>query len=504
MKIQISRRSITSGIGKERDRSLRFPSRGQQKSNQSRSKNLTNSMRHSCNTQRDEKTPLSDFLQSFRENGAHYISSAYLMSSRDSIHRSVIDGSLFTTLAEDVFTLVQAQLALLDEFLASTNLAMTDTGDAIVADALLSIFRILYCKQIHYGRSSLFLRDVDSCIARANDYWMMGEKTNSMMENISETHYNHLTWKAEKSKRALAEWDIAANLVKQEASNVIDRMNSDAVEASHHVAICVIQIIQQLDIPRELFSRHWEEDLTNNEVAKYIVRVYANYLPDMEHSLVSDYLFHKVVITLARCTICFYLKSFLFKASRLRSSNPWYDGDKKRKEFFRNPRRALMRMTHDIEVFQNFFLTLCEGSAALTKIISNEFSVFRLLFLECSSYAVGQNSPDTLENFIIVIHKRTGANSDITRHFLSDVFILMSERKELNYCVRDSIRNMKDDLDMVKESVGEEKNNDLPAQARSADSTFFQVDEMLKEVYEERILQENTDFCGTLRKTLEM
>jgi hypothetical protein len=409
------------------------------------------------------------------------------MSSQDSIHRSAIDGSLFTTLAEDVFTLVHAQLALLDEFLVSANLAMTDTGDAIVADALLSIFRILYCKQIHYGRSSLFLRDVDSCIARANDYWMMGEKTNSMMENISEKHYNHLTWKAEKSKRALAEWDIAANLVKQEASNLIDRMNSDAVEASHHVAICLIQVIQQLDIPRELFSRHWEEDLTNNEVAKYIVRVYANYLPDMEHSLVSECLFHKVVITLARCTICFYLKSFIFKASRLRSSNPWYDSD-----------------TYDIEVFQNFFLTLSEGNSALTKIISNEFSVFRLLFLECSNYAVGQNSPDTLENFIIVIHKRTGADSDITRHFLSDVFILMSEKRELNYCVRDSIRNMKDDLDMVKESIEEEKNSDLPAHARNADSAFFQLDEMLKEVYEERILQENTDFCGTLRKKLEM
>jgi hypothetical protein len=63
---------------------------------------------------------------------------------------------------------------------------------------------------------------------------------------------------------------------------------------------------------------------------------------------------------------------------------------------------------------------------------------------------------------------------------------------------------MKDDLDMVKESIEEEKNSDLPAHARNADSAFFQLDEMLKEVYEERILQENTDFCGTLRKKLEM
>jgi len=280
---------------------------------------------------------------------------------------------------------------------------------------------------------------------------------------------------------------------------LIDRLNLDAVEASHHVAICIIQAIQQLDIPRELFSRHWEEDLTNNEVAKYIVRVYSNYLSDIKHFLVSDCLYHKVLITLARCTICFYLKRFIFKASRIRSSTSWYDNGKACKESFRSPRRALMRMTHDIQVFQNFFLTFSGESTALSKIIANEFSIFRLLFLECSSYALERNSPDSLEDFIVVIHKRTGADSNITRHFLSDVFILMSEN-ELRYCVRDTIGNMKDELDRIKESIEDEKNNNLPAQARNAESAFFQLDQMLKAVYEDRILQENVIFCGMIKK----
>lgn len=421
------------------------------------------------------------------------------MSSQDAVHKSIIDGSLSTTLAEDVFTLVHAQLALLDDYLVSANLVTTDTGDAIVADALLSIFRILCCKQIHYGRTSLFLRDVDWCIARANDYWMMGEKTKSVMQTISEKHYNHLTWKPEESEGTLEEWDCAANLVNQEASNLIDQMNVDAVEASNHAAICIIKGIQQLDIPRELFSRHWEEDLTNNEVAKYIVRVYANYLSDMNRFFLSDFLYHKVLVTLARCTICFYLRCFIFKASRIRSSKSWYDKDKKHKEFFRSPKKALLRMTDDIQEFENFFLSLSKGSVALTKIISNEFSRFRLLFLECSSCALGRNSTEGLKDLIIVTHKRTGANSNITRHFLSDVFFLMSER-ELNSFLGDSIRNMKDDLEKIKEGLDEEKNKNTPVQAKTKESSFFQLDEMLKAVYEERILQENATFCGTLMK----
>ena len=66
------------------------------------------------------------------------------MSSQSSIRRSCIDGSISTTLAEDVFTIVDAQIAVLNDFLEATNLALTDTGNAIVTDALLSIFRMIF------------------------------------------------------------------------------------------------------------------------------------------------------------------------------------------------------------------------------------------------------------------------------------------------------------------------------------------------------------------------
>jgi hypothetical protein len=67
-----------NAIGKKRDQSLGSAHRAQQKSNQLRSQGQTNSTKYSCSTQRDGKIPVSDFLQSFRDNGAHFISSAYL------------------------------------------------------------------------------------------------------------------------------------------------------------------------------------------------------------------------------------------------------------------------------------------------------------------------------------------------------------------------------------------------------------------------------------------
>mmetsp|Transcript_4354 Transcript_4354/g.12529 ORF Transcript_4354/g.12529 Transcript_4354/m.12529 type:complete len:514 (+) Transcript_4354:259-1800(+) len=447
------------------------------------------------------KVSITDFLRLFRENGAHFISSAYLASSRDTLNTSIIDGTLSTSLAADVFMLVGAQLTLLDEFLEGEDLSMTDTGDAVVADVLLSIFRVIGCKQVHYGRTLLFLQDVESCVARANDYFTMGEKTITMMRDVSERRYSHLIWDVEESEDKPLEWNLTTNLVKQEASRLVDRLNIDAVHASQNAAIHVIQAIEQSDIPREFFSRHWEEDLTSNEVAKYVVTVCGNYLSDIKDSLSSEYLYHKVVVTLVRCIICFYVKSFVLKAHRVRYANRRHKKGRARTEFFRNPKRALMRMTHDIEVFQNFFLDVSEASSTLRKIVANEFSILGQLLLECSGYAASQNGSENLEEYVIVVYKRAGADTDVTKHFLSDIFILMTG-VDKDWCVRETVRHLREDLNRMKESIGERRNASPSVQATKADSAYFCLDEMLKTVYEERILQEKATLCGGIGTAL--
>jgi hypothetical protein len=424
------------------------------------------------------------------------------MSSRNPIDRSAITGILSTPLPEDIFTLVDAQLTLLDEFLSATSLTMTDTGNAITVDALLSIFRILYYKQSHYAYDSLFLRDFDSCIARSNDYWRMAKKTDRMIHDLSKERYPHLNWNSTKSKmrkrkkKMEPEWDRSTNLVEQKASNLVDLFTSDAIQASQRTAIYIIKAIQQSDIPREFFSRHWEE-LTNNEVAKYTVRVYGDYLSDIKQTLESEYLYQKIVCTLIRCTVCFYIKCFILKAERVRRYGRRRNSNRIRTDLFLSPNRAILRMTHDIEVFQKFFLRISEGSTTLERIATNECSVLNVLFLECMAYAAGQSGADSLEEFIIVVHKRTGADSDVTRCFLSDIFILMSCKND-HHSVEGTIRKMKEDLDMIKESIEEEQIKTLSIQSTKDDSSYFRLDEMLKSIYEDRILQENTVFCGAI------
>jgi len=279
------------------------------------------------------------------------------------------------------------------------------------------------------------------------------------------------------------------------------------VEAARHVAISMIETISHLDIPRELFSGHWEQDLTHNEVATYIVRVYAHKLADIERSLVSEYLYHKVLITLARCTICFYLKRFLSKASRVRALRAL--GGKSHQGVFISPTKALLRMKYDLEVFRDFFRSLCQGNAAVSKILANDFSSFSLLFLECgASCALGQNR---LEDFILVVHKRTGADADVTRHFLSDLSVLMSGGNQHQQpqshqphqpphqkSVTECMRTMQANLEVIRQSVVAEAyrntNEDVDSTANAA---HFALDRMLKEMYEERILQEKLDLCGT-------
>eukprot|EP00751_Fragilariopsis_kerguelensis_P013652 CAMPEP_0170764424 /NCGR_PEP_ID=MMETSP0733-20121128/4000_1 /TAXON_ID=186038 /ORGANISM="Fragilariopsis kerguelensis, Strain L26-C5" /LENGTH=75 /DNA_ID=CAMNT_0011105079 /DNA_START=1521 /DNA_END=1748 /DNA_ORIENTATION=- len=57
---------------------------------------------------------------------------------------------------------------------------------------------------------------------------------------------------------------------------------------------------------------------------------------------------------------------------------------------------------------------------------------------------------------------------------------------------------MRADLDKIKESMEMEHNKTSSIQATKEESSYFQLDEMLKSIYEDRILQENAAFCGTI------
>jgi hypothetical protein len=440
------------------------------------------------------ETPVSTFLQSFRTSGSEFISSAYLIGR--TLEKSKIDGSFSTSLPEDVFTLVDTQITLLNEYLESSGLAKTDTGDAVAVDALMNVFRILSVKQNHYRDS--FFRDFDSCIAAANDFLRMSEKTERLIALIRQNrYYSRLSWEATEAKEMLSEWDISTGMVEQEASNLIDLFQKDAVIAAQRSSIYIIRAVQMStdSLPSQLFSYEWEEELTYNQVAKAMVRTYVECLDGLQQLLVTEYLYHKIVTALVRSTVCFYIQCFVVKADKARRRLQSHTKKNKEKYSFVCPTRAVMRMSHDMKVFEEFFLSLAEGNVTLKRIVSNELSVLKVVVLELMSYATGQNGSDSLHEFVVVVHKRTGADPDVTRHFLSDIYVLLGSKKEY-LTVEHHVRGMKDELERMTERV-EEKRMAGVLGDKSTESTF-RLDKMLRTVYEDRIMHEKLSLCGNL------
>ncbi|KAG7371214.1 carboxylesterase [Nitzschia inconspicua] len=443
------------------------------------------------------ETPLDVFLQSFRSSGSEFLSSAYVME------RSIdkYGGSLSTSLPEDVFTLVDTQVCLLKEYLDATGLAGTDTGNAVVVDAFLNIFRTLYVKQKHFRDS--FLKGVDSCIAASNDFLRMADKVEQMLGGLQQD-YPYLTWTTTTTShesKEMSEWDVSTELVEQEASHLMDLFQQDAVLAAQKTSLYIIESVQKSEIPNQLFTNAWEEELTHNQVARAIVRTYAEMLGKLESLISTEYLYHKVVVALVRSTVCFYIQCFVLKASKARRylENPTKRN--KTKHSFVNPPRAVMRMTHDTRVFEGFFLDIAAGNAALRKIISNELSLLKVVILECMSYAAGQNGSDSLDEFILVVHKRTGADCDVTRHFLSDIYVLLGGNKKEYRAIESKVKSMREELDRITKV--EEKQVATISNGTSSDIKFH-LDKMLRLVYEDRILHEKLSLCGNIMNDMHI
>ena len=130
--------------------------------------------------------------------------------------------------------------------------------------------------------------------------------------------------------------------------------------------------------------------------------------------------------------------------------------------------------------------------------MDDEFDVFNVL-LECMTNASGRGAIDNENELILVVHKRTGADSDITRFFISDIYVLLGKKNE-HLLVEKSVRRMRKDLDIISSRMAE-KRDAFPATAGSSttsETSHFRLDHMLQTVYEDRLLQERLSLCGNL------
>ena len=151
-------------------------------------------------------------------------------------------------------------------------------------------------------------------------------------------------------------------------------------------------------------------------------------------------------------------------------------------------------MNYDIEVLREYFGNIAKDIPSLGRVVDTEFSVFELL-LECMWLAVDRKPGDSLEEYVVVVHKKvSGANSAVTRHLLSDLWLLMGPRDE-HHSIESEVRMMDAELQNVTSRVQEIAVKHVRA---VNDAACLQLDEVLRNLYQDRILQENSSACRNL------
>jgi hypothetical protein len=409
---------------------------------------------------------VEDFCKNFRENSDVCLTDVYEIDY--TVHKSKVSGTLSIPLPQDVFHLVETQLSLLDEYLVRAKLKRTVAGDRLLIDCVLSILRNISNKQTHYRDK--FLQDgLASCVAAANSFSWMVEKVDEFMETVRQ-RYCHLHW---------SDADPVTWMACQEAMELGSQFTTDAVfAASNDGVFFVMDEIHDAGISSLLFTHQWEEVLLNNEVSVSMTKILEKNISQVSKWMEQDFLFHKFIGALVRATICFYIEGFVQKADKLRSASSTMGKRAKRKLAFRNPRQACVRLSDDIEVLQDYFQDTASENTFLTRVISKEFSIL-ILVVECMLQAAKHANIKSLEEFAFAIHKETGANSDVTKYFLSDLWLLMG-RKGQHLAVEDAISKMDQELQILAQE-------DLTSPSSSnIDVTSFRLDAVLKTLYKER------------------
>lgn len=415
------------------------------------------------------------FMTRFRDSASELLGNAY--TANHPLHVSALSGVITSTLCEDVFTLVNVQWNVLHDYLKKSEMLGTDLGDAVLVDGLLCIVRTLFQMHVHYRDS--FVQDLEHACATANDFYRMMETTEDFWTTLQETY-----------PKALDE--SRASVLHTEVSNLLSLFSSDAVYAAQRAHTFVIREVHQSSIPKELFSLEWEDVYTSNEVVLSLIKTIEDYLYDFHNFLCNELLYRKVVDSLIRAMVCFYITQLVKSADEARRRNQLPKRNKT--TIFNSPTRAFVRMMYDVELFRTYFENLTKDLPSLGPIVEEEMSILVLVH-ECLGAAVqNEDASASLEEFVIVVHKKlTGGNMEVTRHFMGDLWFLAAPVPQRNE-VYNVVSLMQVELQLVslhmeEKAAGTPKNDRDPLKG-------IKLVETLQDLYEERILQSQFSVCA--------
>jgi hypothetical protein len=413
-------------------------------------------------------------------------------SADHEIFQSVEDNSVYTSLCEDVYSLVNIQIDLLHEYLLLKEVEKSDVGQDLILSALECIIQDLYQLQIQH-RDRL-LQEVETCFAFANDFMRMIDCFDDLFENIHRRYprlkllLNMSSLEDAASKRMIA--------IEQEASNLVALYGNDAIFAVQKTRLLVMNKLQQSFVSKELFSVKWESEFHNNEVVCGMIHFIEDYLNESQNLLSQSFLFGKIVGATLRSVVCFYVKCLIEKANRIRLKkrmNSEKDGITEIP--FVSPSRAAMRMFFDIELLRTYFLSFVEKLPELSNLVDGELSILVILH-ECLSFAASNSNVNMLNELILVLHRRTGANGGVTRYLMKDLWLLAASSSQ-HRVLYETLGLLKEELDLLSRNLEHNKQGLATIQPRYH-QPGIRISEVLLQFYEPRIHKARFPIKGPL------
>jgi len=395
-------------------------------------------------------------------------------------HRNARTGVLTTSLPEDVISLVRTDADVLEDIVFNKAGIPEDskTATALWVDGMLHVIYAL--KQLQIQNRLLLVTTLFDTCAAANDFLRMSESMDVFLDELVAKHSFLKQQNNEETDNPLV------SKLLQEGQGLVATFSQDAVMAAERTQIFIIRDIQTTSIATDFFSSNWEDEWTQNEVAISMIGFFDEYSTKIKRYLATEYLYQKAIIIAQKAMVCFYVRCLVAKADsvirrRRNRERIRLSGDK---HPFRSHDRALRRMADDISLMKECFQDKVDGNVTLLRILADDVAILDLIY-ECLS----SKDADSLESFIVVIHKRTGGDPLVTRYFVGDLWTLTTD-KHGRSMIKHTMKELQPDLQMVttrmKEAMTAQEEEDL---------SFVRIDYMLKNIYEDRVAQNILPAC---------
>jgi hypothetical protein len=445
-----------------------------------------------------------------------------------------------------------------------SSLWETPRGQELYCDATLAILECL----IHTQKCvrPVFLSTLEHCCEAANDFVRLSDKMEQLLASFEFAQAKDHDDKSDGSGpgRVGAAWNEYVALLAQDAVGAAERTHVFVIRdfvawhqhgryrRRHSPRYSNNKNSNNMTTPATLFSYQWEVECTSNEIITSLLEDVCDrdYWSRIRRYLDADVLRNKALVALCRAVVCYYVRCLVERAdSAVRGRHPNHQMLRRRaKEVlgmsqrlrgrqgahpggmggggcggFLHSGRALRRMKDDIAIIKQYFVSKAHGNTTLTRILSNEVYILELIH-ECLEAASdlghdedrdgggggNHNSNDSdhlfLDSFIVVIHKRTGGDALVTRHFVGDLFWLVNHQErplQLTVLQQDLhlVTMRMEEVKRSKDGGGDPKNaakNKAPAEL-----SLVSVDQMLRAMYEDRIVQGMLPLCWTCLPKVE-